>query len=335
VTARPQAGAEGPEPGRFERPPSIRSLFLLEATAAMMKGRKRPSFGTQVEISLRPQGDNRWHARFLASDTVEGIAAVAAREADLAIINPSALLTLAYRGAGMFRCPLPVRAVTVLPQYDFLMFAVPASSGLRYVEEIAEKRYPLQVSVRGQEPSHSVHVVLADVLAAAGCSFADLASWGGAVHYDAAMTNGKGAERFAGVESGERTAIFDEAWPVWGEKALQRGMTFLSLRESTLDRLTVMGYRRLTVTPQFAPGLDRDVEVIDFSGWPLFCHAEAGDELIERFCAALEERKAVIPWDGGPDDLPLHRMCGQFPEAPLDVPLHPAAERFWKQQGYL
>jgi TRAP-type uncharacterized transport system substrate-binding protein len=326
------APLDQPEPGRFERPPSIRSLIMLEATAAMMRGRKRPSFGTQVEISLRPQGDNRWHARFLASDTPEGIDAVANREADLAIINPSAVLTLAYRGTGAYRRPLPVRAVTVLPQYDFFMFAVPADSGLRYVEEIAEKRYPLKVSIRGQEPDHSVHLVLADILAAAGCPLADFESWGGEVFYDAGMASG--ANRLGAVATGERTAIFDEAWPVWGVKALGQGMTFLSLREPALERLTAMGYRRSTITPESAPGLDRDVEVIDFSGWPLFCHAEASDELIERFCAALDEQRDVIPWDG-PGPLPLERMCGNHPDAPLDVPLHPAARRYWSAKGYL
>jgi TRAP-type uncharacterized transport system substrate-binding protein len=76
------------------------------------------------------------------------------------------------------------------------------------------------------------------------------------------------------------------------------------------------------------------VRTIDFSGWPLFCHAEATDELVERFCAGIEDRKDRIPWEG-PGPLPLERMCGSHPDAPLDVPLHPAAERFWREQGYL
>lgn len=321
-----------PEPGRFERPPSIRSLLMLEACAAMMRGRKRPSFGTQVEISLRPQGDRRWHVRLLASDTPEGIDAVVAREADLAIINPSAVLTLAYRGSGSFRRPLPLRAVTVLPQYDFMIFAVRADSGLTYLEEVAERRSPLRISVRGMEPNHSVHLVLADILAAAGCPLADVESSGGAVHYDVGL--GNAANRLGAVAAGERDAIFDEAFPIWGAQALAQDMTFLSLREATLDRLTALGYRRATVTPEIAPGLDRDIDVVDFSGWPVFCHAEASDELIERFCAALEERRDVIPWDGA-GTLPLERMCGTYPDAPLDVPLHPAARRYWASKGYL
>jgi len=56
--------------------------------------------------------------------------------------------------------------------------------------------------------------------------------------------------------------------------------------------------------------------------------------MVRRVCAGLEARRHMIPWEGaGP--LPLDRMCRDTPEGPLDVPLHPAAEAFWKEQGYL
>jgi hypothetical protein len=313
---------------RFEAPPAIRSLIMLEACASMITGRKRPSFGRQVEISVREQGSSRWNARLLASDSPDGIDAVASREADLAIINPSAVLTLAYRGTGSYRRPLPVRAITVLPQRDVVVLAVTAGTGLTYLEEVAERRYPLRISLRGQEPGHSIHLALSDILAAAGCPLWAIESWGGQLHYD------PGFDRFSGLESGERNAIFDEAFPVLGEPALEAGMRLLSLRDETLERLTRLGYRRATLTPDDHPALTEPVQTIDFSGWPLFCHTEASDELVERFCAGLEDRKERIPWEG-PGPLPLERMCGKYPEAPLDVPLHPAAERFWRGQGYL
>jgi TRAP-type uncharacterized transport system substrate-binding protein len=28
-------------------------------------------------------------------------------------------------------------------------------------------------------------------------------------------------------------------------------------------------------------------------------------------------------------------MCRDTPEGPLDVPLHPGAERYWREAGYL
>ena len=58
------------------------------------------------------------------------------------------------------------------------------------------------------------------------------------------------------------------------------------------------------------------------------------DDLVKRICAALEARKHLIPWQGeGP--LPLERMCRETQETPQVVPLHPAAEAFWRERGYL
>ena len=56
--------------------------------------------------------------------------------------------------------------------------------------------------------------------------------------------------------------------------------------------------------------------------------------IAKQICEALEARKDRIPWQGeGP--LPLDRMCVDTLDAPLTVPLHPAAERFWRDRGYL
>ena len=73
---------------------------------------------------------------------------------------------------------------------------------------------------------------------------------------------------------------------------------------------------------------------VDFSGWPIFTRADLPDDIIACFCTALEARKDLIPWQGeGP--LPLERMCRDSEDTPLDIPLHPGAERFWRSQGYL
>jgi len=95
-----------------------------------------------------------------------------------------------------------------------------------------------------------------------------------------------------------------------------------------------MGFRRGIVAQKDYPKLPEDVLSLDFSGWPVFTHTHAPDELIADFCAALEKRKHTIPWQG-PGPLPLERMCLDAPDTPLDVPFHPAAERFWRQRGYL
>ncbi len=319
------------EQGRPVRPEPVatRSRLMLEVASVLAMDDDWPY--RQVDVRLREQGGESWRVNLFASDAPGGIEAVAAGQADVAIVNPSALLTLAVRGSGPFRQPLPLRAIAVIPSYDQLALAVTAQTGLATLAEIRERRAPLRVSLRGQR-DHSVHLVTQQVLATAGFGIEDIAAWGGQIRYDRGLPDVP--SRLGAVERGEVDAIFDEAVGVWVERAAQLGMRLLPLDETALRHLEGLGFRRDAITRAEYPSLPADVPALDFSGFAVFTRANAPDELIRAFCAALEAGKARIPWEGeGP--LPLDRMCRDTPEGPLDVPLHPAAERFWRERGYL
>jgi TRAP-type uncharacterized transport system substrate-binding protein len=286
----------------------------------------------QVEIRMRPQGAEDWGTSFFASDAPNSVDAVASGAAQFAICNPGGVLAMALKGTGPFKQPVPVRTVTVFPQFDQMGLAVTAESGLTSLAEIRDKRYPLKVSLRGQH-DHSVHLVTDEIFKVMGFSLDDIKSWGGEVRYDEAVPSPTGRLRL--VEEGRVDAIFDEALPVWAEWALDHKMRFLPVEEPYLTQLEQMGLGRNPITRQEYPKLPEDVPAIDFSGWPVFTLAGTPDTTVSAFCAALEARKDRIPWFGGEGPMPLDRMCQNTPEAPVAVPLHPAAERFWKSQGYI
>jgi TRAP-type uncharacterized transport system substrate-binding protein len=285
----------------------------------------------QARINLRDQVDLEWKLSLFGSDTVEAIEEVARGDVHLATINPSSPLTMAYRGRGPFKEPIPVRAIAVIPTQDQFAFAVSEKTGLESFTDLRERRYPLRVSLRGQK-RHSVHLVVKEVLAQVGITLDDIISWGGAVRYDAGMPDGR--NRLGAAQRGEVDAIFDEAVKRWTDQALDAGMRFLPLEEEHIERLEEIGFRRAVLSKEEYPKLPTDVISIDFSGWPIFTHANVSDDIVRSFCIALDNRKDRIPWQGeGP--LPLERMCQDNPEGPLDVPLHPAAEMFWHERGYL
>ena len=315
----------------WANPVTTRSRVVLEIAAelvALPDQRER-----QAKVLLREQGSGAaWPLCLFATSTSEGVEAVAQREADLAMINPSGPLTLAYRGQGRYQHPLPVRAIAVIPSYDQYVFAVKATHGLARFEDIAARRVPLRVALRGQR-DHCLHDMLDDITAAAGFSVAALESWGGAVRREGTLPYPDGP-KFQALARGEIDAIFDEAAPEWVDAALDAGMTILPLAEATVEKLERLGYRRGLIERSLYPRLPADILTIDFSGWTIFVHAEASDRLVEAICAALDARKHLIPWQGeGP--LPVERMCRDAPDTPIDVPLHPAAERYWRGRGYL
>ena len=316
-------------PRRSTAPVTVRSRLVLEVASELAGTQGWPY--QQARISLREQGADGWPLAFFGSDSPTGIDEVARGQAQVAIVNPASVLTLAVRGSGPFKEPLPLRAIVVIPSGDQLAFAVTGATGLTSLADIRERRFPLKVSLRGQQ-DHSVHLVVKEVLSAAGFSLDDIVAWGGEVRYDPGLPGVP--NRIGAVERGEIHAIFDEAVNSWTNRALELGMRFLPLEEPLLQHLEGLGFRRAVIAKADYPKLPGDVPALDFSGFPVFTHADTPDEVITAFCNALETRRDRIPLQRE-DTLPLEQMVKDTPEGPLDIPLHPAAERFWRQRGYL
>ena len=310
-------------------PHTTRSRLMLEVASRLVNRKDFPYL--QARVSLREQGAGEWPLTLFASDSPATVEEVAAGRVQFAIINPSIILKLAALGKAPFEAPIPLRVIAVLPSLDSMLFAVKQETGLQSFGDIRARKFPLRVSLRAQ-PDHSLHVIVNHVLEAAGFSLDDIVSWGGAVRYDAGMAYG--ANRIGAMQRGEVDAIFDEGASAWGNMALELGMNFLSLDESMLAQLESVGLRRGLIQQRYFPRLAADVPTLDFSGWPIYTHRDTPDALVADFCRALEESKDRIPWaEEAP--LPLAQMVRDTPEGHLEVPLHPAAERFWLEHGYL
>ncbi len=308
---------------------TIRSHLVLEVASELVDRSDWPY--RQARISLREQGGEIWPVSLFGSDAPAAIDQVARGEIQVAIINPAGPLALALRGKGPFKRPIPLRAITVIPSPDQLAFAVTESTGLKSLHDIRERRFPLKISIRGQM-DHSLHLVIKEVLSAAGFSLDDVISWGGQVRYDPGLPNS--STRLGAVQRGEVDMIIDEAVRSWLDFALESDMRILPFDEPLLEQLEGLGFRRTVISRARYTKLKQDVPTLDFSGFPVYTRVDVPDNIVTSICSALEARKEKIPWqEEGP--LPLHRMCRDTPEGPLNIPLHPAAERFWRERGYL
>jgi TRAP-type uncharacterized transport system substrate-binding protein len=306
---------------------TMRSRVVLEIAAELVAAEGQSL--RQARVLLREQGSDGWPVSLHAGSTLDAIEQVVSGRTQLSMVNPAAILTLAYRGTGPFKEPQPVRVIGTIPSFDQFVFAVRATSPLDTFEDIGRQRVALKASVRDQH-DHCIHLMLDHVMAASGFCAGDLTKWGGVLRHEVRPR----APRFAAYDRGDTDAIFDEAVEEWGAVALERGMKFLPIGEATLAKLESMGYRRGVIAKRDVVGLKADIATLDFSGWPIFVHADLPDKLVQQICAALDARKHLIPWQGdGP--LPVERMARDAPDTPRDVPLHPAAERFWRSKGYL
>jgi TRAP-type uncharacterized transport system substrate-binding protein len=260
----------------------------------------------------------------LAQDVVNG-------RMEMAMVNPSALLTQAYRGVGLFKEPLPVRIIAVYPSWDRFVFAIRPETGIRSLRDIRERRYPLQVSVR-EDPTHSTHVLIDQALSYYGFSLADIESWGGGLHLVGPPFDDK---RIAGIRNGVIEAIFDEGLVAWFEEALKAGFEPIELEPAAFSHMEALGWRKVVIPTGSAsryPLLKQPHACINYGGWPLYTSASLPDSVAYAACAAIAARGTEIPWEMNAYTHLL--QLGHDTEAtPIDVPLHPGAERWYRDHA--
>ena len=292
--------------------------------------------GNALRLSLTAKAsDKSGISLSFATGSFREIEAVAEGKFSLAWVNPSVLLTMAYRGRGPFRKRLPLRTLAVFPSYDVMGFAVHESTGITSLSQIKKERFPLKLSTRLVSQNalreNSTMFTVAAVMKAAGFTFADLRKWGGKIHLASRPSD---PVRRESIEKGTVNAIFDEGIKSWARTALENGFRFLPIDGAVLKKMVAMGYRPADMAKSRFPGMAKDVTTLDFSGWPMIVRADMPDELAYAICEAIEQRKDVIPTDNY-KPLEMAQLCANDEETPYDVPLHKGAERFYRDKGYL
>lgn len=313
------------------------SLSFRTTRAAEQVLQTESRVGHSIELSLRAtraQKENGVSLSF-AADGFRELRAVAEGKISLVWINPSVAVTLAYRGKGPFRKPLPLRTIAVFPSYDVMGFAVHESTGITSLAEIRKERFPLRLSTgettRSALLQNPTMFTVAAVMKAAGFGVADIRKWGGKIQSAPRPSH---PDRRAAIENGTINAVFDEGIKSWGQTVVDQGFRYLPVDGKALGRLRAMGYRPSVVPTSRFQGMPEDVKTVDFSGWPMVVHADMPDDVAYALCEAIEARKDLIPTDNY-KPLDVAQLCANDEEAPRDVPLHPGAERFYRERGYL
>jgi hypothetical protein len=289
----------------------------------------------QVRIDLQREGMDGVALSFGIGGSIENLLRVVRKELSLLWINPNAPLALAYKGCAPFNGPQPLRTIAVFPSWDAAVIAVHESTGITAIEQIRERKIPLRVSTGHtlQAPYDDDPTMFAvnAMIGAAGFSLDDIRAWGGTVH---GVPRPSHPDRAQMITKGEINAIFDEGILSWGQFAVERGFRFLPIEGAVRSRIETAGFDILEVTPKRLPALKQPVPGVDFCGWPMIVHADMPDDVAYALCEAIELRKLQIPTDNY-KPVNLVQLCTVDEEAPRGAPLHPGAEKFYRERGYL
>lgn len=256
---------------------------------------------------------------------------VGKRRIDVACVNPSPIVTMAYRGKGFFKEKLPLRALAVLPSWDKIAFAVARDSNIDSLSEVIDNKIPLRIATRSSGVDNTTYHTLSAIFDFYGMTFQKLTRWGCKLYENAWPSS---QERKALIEKRRVDAIFDEGVKSWLPLALDNGYRVLPLDKKLIKHMEGLGFRASVIPKKSFKGLEADVETIDFSGWPLITHRWMGDDMAYAICAAMDARRKTIPVD---DKRPLNMrtICRDTEAGPIGIPFHPGAKRYYEEKGYL
>ena len=320
-------------------PPQIRATTGLELAAGLFT-KCSDELATQLTVSLtsgRRESKQTPLRIGINGDVYGGIRApieVGTRRVDIAYVNPSAMVTMAYRGKGYYKQKMPLRVLASFPSWDRIAIVVSKDLGLKSLHDVARRKIPLRVSTRFSGVNNGTYYTISTILSLYGFSLEKIKRWGGQVQE---CPRPFSPERLKGIDKRSINAVFDEGISTiggWLDQALENGYDILPLEPDIIKKLEQLGYSRSVLPRSRYPQLKEDVTSIDFSGWSLVTHRWLPNNIAYAAIETIDARQNVIPVD---DDKPLdmRNLCRSTEKCSLQIPLHPGAEKYYREKGYL
>jgi uncharacterized protein len=269
------------------------------------------------------------------ADTVR---AVHRGQADLAITTPTTAVEMMVRGEGLAHGEVcaDLRALAVIPQRDILVLSLGKEHGIRTFDELKRKRPPLKIATSPDDGNSYLGHIARRMMEAAGISEATLKSWGGC-YVDAARPEIVLEFFREGLVDGVIMEAIMTPW--WRQVAEKREIVFVPAPEDTLQTMERQYHwaRRVMHANTF-PNQPEDVWSIDYSHFVVFCRDDLPEDIAYLLTWCLVETRDLIevqyrhlPPERSPITYPLEPA--KMARAPL--PLHPGAERYYREAGLL
>src|SRR5262249_3638162 len=169
---------------------------------------------------------------------------VGTRRLDIAYVNPSAIVTMAYWGKGYYRRRMALRALGSFPSWDRIAIVVSRDLRVKSLHEIARRKVPLHVSTRFSGVDNATYYTISTILSFYGFSFEKIKRWGGQVQE---CPRPFAPERLRSIAKRSIDAVFDEGVSTpngWLDQALENGYEVLSLQPEIVKKLEQMGYSK-------------------------------------------------------------------------------------------
>lgn len=269
---------------------------------------------------------------------LDNVQAVGRGEVDVALSVPVSFMPMVVEGKGP--CggeAFPhIRALGYIPQNDRMIMAIRKDFGISSFADLRAKKPKLRIATGLDDGVSFMGIGAQMLLEASGISRAEFKSWGGTL-----VEHEEPRRCTNAVLVGDADAIIQEAVmnSYWTELAEKVDLTFLPIEPEVRDSLArEFGLRTAKLPKDYLRGMDREMEFLDFSHFLLLTTTDLPDDIAYALAWGLVERFGTL--QGMYSHLPPDRSPISYPIDPKGacqtlVPLHPGAERYFREAGHL
>ncbi|WP_301107539.1 TAXI family TRAP transporter solute-binding subunit [Sporosarcina sp.] len=200
-------------------------------------------------------------------------------------------------------------------------------TGIKTFEDIIDQKYPVKV-VTKQAGSFGI-TGAEDLLDTMDVKFDDIKSWGGDVfHIDPSQMVDMLKEGKADIS----IDVVSLGQPAFSELTMTTTMHVIELAQETRDKLNDYGYANKVIPAKSWGGQDNDIQTV-VGTESLVVRKDVPEEIVYEITKAISENKEkmveLVPVMEDFDP----KTAGNLEY--LGIPLHPGAEKYFKEVGYL
>lgn len=263
--------------------------------------------------------------------------------AHIAINTPVKLIANAVTGTGLWasRGPAPhLRALATIPQNDRMMLGLDPSLGCNTFADLRAKKPKLKIILGPDNDDSPIGYVAHRYLEAHGVSIATIIEWGG----EAVFAN-RPEECLIpckDVKNGYNAVIQEAVMTDWWTDLIDGPRAFIPIPAEpealTIMEKTIPGLPPSKLPAGYWKSLKRDIPALEFIDFILMCRDDLPDDMaylitwilvtqkekIERQYYQFPGNRSPISWPMDPKKM-----------AQTTIKLHPGAEKFYREHGYL
>jgi hypothetical protein len=269
---------------------------------------------------------------------MDNIQAVGRGEVDVALAVPVPFMRMAMEGRGACAGETfpHLRMLGYVPQHDRMIVALRRDLGIDSWAAWREKKPKLRITLGPNDNMSFLGIAGHMLLEAHGLPRAALEKQGCSfIEHD----EPRGCT--LAMLEGEADAIIQEAvmTSYWQELANKRDLVFLPIEAQARDALKAQyGLPCATLRKDYLRGMDREMEFLDFSHFALITTADLPEDVAYALAWALIERYETLEMQYR--HIPPERSPVSYPIDPkavcrTPIPLHPGAERYYRDAGHL